>query len=165
VGDCRSAARLCIPLNERLLTQGGNDPSEQGEGGLQPPLGLQPHPGNVYCIQHIAMYSGFTVPFVSALQRAKHFTRHRHEFGVADEFEYERLADAFMTAPIHADIHECTNPTGDHDRNRLDGSTRHFGVAYGTLTIRTYHIRDSFSIAYRGGPAGFVAYQCAKVHP
>jgi hypothetical protein len=104
-----------------------------------------------------------TVPFLNAIQRAKHFARHQHEFGVADEFEYERLADAFMTAPVHADIHECINPTGTKNRNRLNATNRHFGVAYLPLVIRTYHIRTPFSIAYRGGPAGFVAHKCAEV--
>ena len=105
------------------------------------------------------------VPFVNAIQRAKHFARHKHEFGVADEFEYERLADAFMTAPIHADIHECINPTGTNNRNRLNATNRHFGVAYGLLIIRTYHVRDAFSIARWGGQAGFVAHKCAEVFP
>jgi hypothetical protein len=104
-----------------------------------------------------------TVPFANANQRAIHFARHRHEFGAADEFEYERLADAFMTGPVHIDLYECINPTGTNDRNRLDGSTRHFGVAYGQLVLRTYHIRDAFSIAYRGGPAGFVTHKCSEV--
>lgn len=110
------------------------------------------------------MYSKRTVPFANSIQRAKHFARHKHEFGVTDELEYERLADAFMSSPSHADIHECTNPTGTGDRNRLNALNRHFGVAYGVLTIRTYHIRDAFSISYWGGPAGFVAHKCAEVH-
>jgi hypothetical protein len=110
------------------------------------------------------MYIGRTVPFANAYNRSIHFARHGHEFGAADEFEYERLADTFMSGPIHADIHECVNPTGTNDRIRLNAVNRHLGVGYGSLVIRTYHVRDAFSISYRGGPAGFVAHKCAEVH-
>lgn len=109
------------------------------------------------------MYSVATVPFENAYKRAIHFRLHGHEFGAADEFEYERLAEAFMSGPATADTHECINPTGTNDHNRLDAITRHFGVAYGALTLRTYHIRSAYSIAHRGGPAGFVAHKCAEV--
>lgn len=111
----------------------------------------------------MVLYSVDTVPFENPTQRAKHFRRHGHEFGAADEFHYERLAEAFMSAPATPEIHECINPTGTNDHNRLHAATRHFGVAYGHLTVRTYHIRSAFSIAHRGGPAGFIAHKCAEV--
>jgi len=122
------------------------------------------YPAKSYCIKEGMVYSIGNVPFAKAMQRALHFARHGNEFTAVDEFEYERLADAFMSAPAHADMHECVNPTGTNDHNRLDASNRHFGVAYGRLIIRTYHVRDAFSISYWGGPAGFVAHKCAEVH-
>lgn len=103
------------------------------------------------------------MPFPNAVQRATHFLKHGGHFGALNEFDYERMADAFMSALMHPHLHECTRPTGTHDRIRLDAITRHFGVAYNVLTIRTYHIRDAHGIAMRGGAAGFVAFKCAEV--
>jgi hypothetical protein len=91
--------------------------------------------------------------------------RHGHEFGASDEFDYERMADTFMSLPMHTNLYECVNPTGDHDRNRLDGVTRFFGVAYGASFVRTLHIRSVAQIAAQGGPLGFVLYKCSEVFP
>ncbi len=103
------------------------------------------------------------MPFPDPVQRALHFQRHGNEFGATDEFHYEQMADAFMSQPLHPSLHEGIRLHGAHDRIRLDAITRHFGVAYGVLSIRTYHIRDPHGIALRGGAAAFVAYKCAKV--
>ena len=119
---------------------------------------------DVCCDWPIWSYTVGTVPFPNARQRATHFAKHGSDFGAANEFDYERMADAFMSAPMHPSLHECTRPIGTHDRIRLDATTRHFGVAFNILTIRTYHIRSAHSIALRGGPAGFIAYECAKVN-
>jgi len=70
------------------------------------------------------------MPFANPLSRAIHFAKHGHKFGATTEFEYEKMADAFMAAPLRAGLYECVNPTGTHDRIRLDGANRHFGVAY-----------------------------------
>ena len=110
------------------------------------------------------MYTGSTVPFVNPTQRALHFLGHGHEFGAADEFEYERMADAFMSDPLQGDLLECTNPTGDHDRIRLHAITLHFGVAYNVTIVRTYHIRNALGVARKGGPLGFITAKCAEVH-
>ena len=104
------------------------------------------------------------MPFETPKSRAIHFARHGQEFGAKDEYEYERMADTFMSLPLGANVYECTNLSGTFDRIRLDGSTRFFGVSFGILTVRTFHVRDAFSIAHRGGPAGFVAHKCAEVH-
>ena len=109
------------------------------------------------------------MPFANSFSRAIHFAKHGHEFGAATEFDYERLADAFMSAPLATHVYECINPTGTNDRVRLDSIRRHFGVAYldsasGTV-LRTFHIRTASSIAGRGGPLGFVNHKCAEVHP
>jgi hypothetical protein len=109
------------------------------------------------------MYTGATVPFHRAKQRTLHFLLHGHEFGAADEFEYERMGDAFMSSPWYPGLHECSRTTGTHDRIRLDELTRHYGVAYNVTILRTFHIRDAFSIARWGGPAAFVAHKCAEV--
>ena len=103
------------------------------------------------------------VPFHSARQRAIHFQRHGNAFGAANEFDYERMAEAFMAAPIHSDMHECYRTTGTLDRIRLDALTLHFGVAYNVVIIRTYFIRSASEIARSGGPAAFVAAKCAQV--
>ena len=115
------------------------------------------------CILPMVLYSVGIVPFSNARQRASHFMKHGRDFGAKDEFDYERMADAFMSAPMRPNLYEGTRATGDHDRIRLDAITRHFGVAYNVLTIRTYHIRDAHSIAMRGGPAAFIAFKCAEV--
>jgi len=109
------------------------------------------------------LYIGWTVPFYSPVQRTKHFLKHGHTFGALDEFDYERMADIFMSSPIHLNLFECVNPTGTQDRIRLDGITRQFGVDF-SRGIRTYHIRDAAGIARRGGPLGFVTHKCAEVY-
>jgi hypothetical protein len=111
----------------------------------------------------MVLYIVGTVPFLNARLRAIHFIKHGSDFGATNEFDYERMADAFMSAPMHPDLYEGTCSTGTHDRIRLDALTRHYGVAYDVLTIRTYHVRDAHSIALRGGPAKFVAFKCVEV--
>jgi hypothetical protein len=105
------------------------------------------------------------VPFANATSRAIHFARHGHEFGAKSELEYERMTDKFMATPKRPNLSERVNLTGTHDRIRLEGITRHFGVAYNGVTLRTFHIRSASAIALRGGPLGFVLHKCAEVHP
>lgn len=102
-----------------------------------------------------------SVPFADALSLSLHFVKHGHKFGAATEQEYEQMADRFMSQVLHPDLHECIKAS-NLDRIRLEGATRYFGVAYNVLTIRTFHVRDTFSIAHGGGPAGFVAHKCAE---
>jgi hypothetical protein len=80
-----------------------------------------------------------------------------------NEFDYERMAEEFMAAPMHPNMFECNRISGTRDRVRLDALTRHFGVAYNVSIIRTYFIRSASEIATRGGPAAFIASECAKV--
>lgn len=107
------------------------------------------------------MYSCATVPFLNSRLRAIHFAKHGGTFNARDEFEYERLADHFMSIPLDVDIFECVSASGN--RNRLQSATRWFGVAYNGLTIRTLHIRSVENIAARGGPLGFVNHKCSEV--
>jgi hypothetical protein len=109
------------------------------------------------------MYIDRTVPFPNATQRQLHFVKHGHKFGAVDEFEYERMADTFMTMVMHPNIFECYRSVGTFDRIRLDGLTRFFGVAYNGTVLRTFHPRSAASIAAKGGPQGFVAFKCAEV--
>lgn len=111
------------------------------------------------------IYTAETVPFRNARERQIHYAKHGHKFGAADEFDYERMADMFMSQPMHADLFECINPTGDHDRNRIEGTTRFFGVAYGSSLVRTLHIKTASQIAAKGGPLGYVLYKCSEVFP
>ena len=105
------------------------------------------------------------MPFPSASQRAKHYVKHGHEFGAANEFVYEQMADAFMSLPanLHLNLVECSRTTGTFDRIRLDGTTGYYGVAYNVLTIRTFHLKDIAVIARTGGALAYVLRKCAEV--
>jgi hypothetical protein len=109
------------------------------------------------------VYIGVTVPFRDSKQRAIHYQKHGHRFGARDEYDYERIADAFMAGPLHPNLFECYRITGTLDRIRLDGSTRYYGVAYNISVLRTFHIKDASQIAARGGPHGFVQHKCSEV--
>jgi hypothetical protein len=102
------------------------------------------------------------VPFLDAKQRALHYLKHGHKFGAADDFEYEKLADAFMGAPWHPGLHDGVRRNSTRDRIRLDEMTLHSGVAYNKTILRTYHIRFSYEISRAGGMAGFMAQECAR---
>lgn len=108
------------------------------------------------------LYSVETVPFESPRKREIHFYRHGNEFGAANEFDYERMADAFMSAPSRSDIPECIRRNPTNDLVRLNPRTRHFGVCYGVLVVKTYYVPPASKIRRRGGAAGFVAFECAK---
>jgi hypothetical protein len=71
------------------------------------------------------------------------------------------MADSFMTQALHPNLFECIK-TSNSDRIRLESPTLYFGVGYGVLTIKTFHIRDAFSVTRKGGPLEFVNYKCAE---
>lgn len=112
------------------------------------------------------MYIGRTVPFASPYLLQIHFERHRHEFGVTSEQEYERMADRFMSQPSNPDLFDgtCAMPrgNGEHDRLRLHGRTNWFGVAYGLLTVRTLFVQNHREIREAGGPRAFVDLKCLE---
>jgi hypothetical protein len=89
--------------------------------------------------------------------------KHGHWFGALNEFDYERMADAFMSMPKHPNLHECHRITGFRDRIRLDAITLYYGVAYNVNIVRTLHIKDAAQIAHHGGAAAYVAFKCAEV--
>lgn len=103
------------------------------------------------------------MPFASAYKLASHFVAHGHEFGAANEAEYEQMADMFMSQPLHSDLFECIRLTGTNDRIRLDGAIGYYGVAYGILTLRTFHTKSQSQIAAGGGPLGYVSRKCAEI--
>lgn len=117
-------------------------------------------------MEAVRVYSGQTVPFASPYLLQIHFERHKHEFGVANEHDYERMADRFMSQPTNADLFDgtCVNQrgNGDHDRLRLHGKTRWFGVAYGVLTVRTLYVQNHREIRAAGGPRAFVDLKCLE---
>lgn len=110
----------------------------------------------------IVPYIVGTVPFLSAWQRSLHFAKHGHEFGTKNEFDYEAMAEAFMGAAMHPNTHECYRTTGMRDRCRIDANTRHFGIVFNVLTVRTYYIVTAAKIIRYGSAAGYVLAQCAK---
>jgi hypothetical protein len=104
------------------------------------------------------------VPFQDAMQRAIHFQKHGHEFGAADEFVYEQMADNFMSRALDADTAECVR-VARADRVRLGCTLRHFGVACtAPAFVRTFYSISQTKIANRGGCAGFLAHECARVN-
>jgi hypothetical protein len=103
-----------------------------------------------------------TVHFLSTWQRSLHFAKHGHEFGALNEFDYEIMAETFMSAIMRPNMRECCRTTGTHDRCRIDGTTRQFGIAYDVLTIRTYYVVTASKIRRYRSAVGYVQAQCAK---
>jgi hypothetical protein len=112
------------------------------------------------------VYIGQTVPFANPYLLQSHYDRHGHEFGVANEREYEQLADRFMSQPPNADLFDgvCVNPrtSGAIDRVRLHGKTRWYGVAFEVLTVRTFFVQNHREIRDAGGPRAFVDLKCLE---
>jgi hypothetical protein len=101
------------------------------------------------------------VPFLSALHRGTHFQKHGHKFGLANEFDYEVMADTFMFGPMNSDTQECTRPTG---RNcRLDFRAGHFASGYAPRIVITFYVVDAGRARRKGGMAGLFAYECGRV--
>ena len=113
------------------------------------------------------MYISATVPFANAYQLQAHFDAHGREVGATSEQHYESMADAFMSQAPHSDLFDgvCIAPrsNGFHDRIRLNGTTRWFGIAYSTLTVRTLHRKKLAKIVKAGGPRAFVDKKCLEI--
>ena len=101
------------------------------------------------------------MPFASPYKRASHFVLHGHEFGAADEYAYEQMADAFMSQVMNPNLYECIRTVGAGDRVRLDGAIGYYGVAF-ILTIRTFHTKSQQQIAAAGGPLALVTRKCSE---
>ncbi len=66
-----------------------------------------------------------------------HFDKHKRDFGVATEQEYEALADTFLGAPCPPDVLECTRISSG-DIIRFKETTDEYGVLSRTNVIRTF---------------------------
>jgi hypothetical protein len=73
------------------------------------------------------------------------------------------MADRFMSEPLAAPALECIRALIPLDRIRLDPITRFFGVESEALHIKTFMVRDAFSISYRGGPIPFMEHKRTEV--
>jgi hypothetical protein len=110
----------------------------------------------VYC-------SGPEMPFANQLQRDMHFRKHGHEFGAANEIQYEQFADAFMFGDMNDTTNECSRPNG-RDRLRFDESNRHFGAAcLRPIVLKTFYRVSYLKVMRRGGPLGFFTQECGRI--
>ena len=103
------------------------------------------------------------MPFANAFERAIHFTKHGHKFGLTNENAYEQMADLFMFGPMNADTRECTRPNGN-DRLRCETVIRHFGVAtiVPALVLTFYPLKASI-IHNHGGINGYFTFECGRI--
>ncbi len=65
-----------------------------------------------------------------------HYDKHRTDFSVANQSEYEKLADRFLSGPWRADLKQCKRKLGD--LVRYDVATHEFGILSATGVIRSY---------------------------
>lgn len=79
----------------------------------------------------------YTCGFFDARERRRHFANHGPQLGIANETEYEQLADTFLGAPKAAEVIECTRSQGDVVR--FDTTTEMFGVLDCKRMIRTFY--------------------------
>jgi hypothetical protein len=92
------------------------------------------------------------MPF-DPLELADHFRKHRADFNVSSDKQYEVLADRFLASPIKSTQMECVRQNGD--RIRYDMNTRELGVISTAGVIRTY---------FKPRPcAGLVRYACHAI--
>ena len=92
------------------------------------------------------------MPF-DPLELADHFRKHRADFNVSSDKQYEVLADRFLASPIKSTQMECVRQNGD--RIRYDMNTRELGVISRAGVIRTY---------FKPRPcAGLVRYACHAI--
>jgi len=103
------------------------------------------------------------MPFADANQRAIHFAKHGHEFGAADELQYEQMADGFLYGAMTISMRECVRPSGTH-RLRVNIVNNYFGVAVvACAIIKTYYIVPTHQIVRRKGTViKFFKYECAR---
>lgn len=106
------------------------------------------------------------MPFCNAWERDTHFLKHGYKFRAADALEYERMADVFMFGAQGVGMHECIRPNGE-DRLRFDFGTKYFGVsrlAPIPECVRTFYPVNRATIAYHGGSAGYLHYECGRIN-
>src|SRR6266850_2279516 len=91
------------------------------------------------------------MPFADADRRAIHFAKYGHQFGAADELQYEQMADGFLAGAMTISMRECVRANRT-DRIRVNLANNHFGVAVVACdVIRTYYIVPAHQIIRRTG--------------
>jgi hypothetical protein len=105
------------------------------------------------------------MPFCNAWERDTHFLKHGYKFRAVDALEYERMADVFMFGAQGHEARECIRPSGE-DRVRLDFGTSYFCVSRlspAPECVRTFYPVKRTTIAYHGGLAGYLQYECGRI--
>jgi pyocin large subunit-like protein len=98
------------------------------------------------------------------MERALHFRKHGHKFGLQSEVDYEQMADSFMFGVLNRPTRECTRPNAA-DRVRFNHVNRHFGVAcIAPEFVRTFYPVEQKKVARHGGPDQFFAFECGRVN-
>ncbi len=76
--------------------------------------------------------------FANGRQLHRHFSEHGNDFGAADAFVYEAMADRFLTGTPGPTVQQCVRVQGDVVR--FDTATGALGVIDGTNIIRTFMV-------------------------
>jgi len=79
--------------------------------------------------------------FRTPMKRARHFQDHGSDFGASDEFDYESMANSFLTNPLDSDTLEGTRGR-DKATIRYNTATEEYGVISFDGYIRTYYKPD-----------------------
>jgi hypothetical protein len=79
----------------------------------------------------------YTKGFRRERERIRHFALHGDDFGVAEESEYELMADSFIGGLKFQGVLECARKSPG-EIIRFDPATNEFGVATYDLVILTY---------------------------
>jgi hypothetical protein len=111
------------------------------------------------------MLNHHPMPFCNDWERELHFEKHGYKFRAVDQFEYERMADVFMFGEQGKDTHECIR-TNAPDRVRLDFGTKYFCVSRLTPKpecLRTFYPVKRTTVAYHGGLASYMQYECGRI--
>lgn len=80
-------------------------------------------------------------------QRLAHFDKHRLEHSWKDQYEYEEMADVFLTKAQVAPLMECVRKR-DGALIRFDPSTCEFGILHKSGYIGTYLISRHRGLEY-----------------
>jgi filamentous hemagglutinin len=100
------------------------------------------------------------VPFATSYDRATHFQKHRADFAVQSELEYEAMAEAFLLGPLdRRTTVECHRSGGAI--LRYNASTEEFGVVAPNGHVLTYFKADPSVHGQANNYAYFVA-ECQK---
>ena len=104
--------------------------------------------------------AAIAIGFASPSDRADHFKNHGDDFGAASEFEYERMAVAFLNAPKDAHILQGTR-FGNGDIIRFHTVTEAFAVMRSDGIVKTFYKPDP---AWHGFSTNLAYFknECAK---